>query len=714
MLVDEHLEVLEIRGQAAPFLALTPGKASLHLLKLVPDTGLFLEVERLTREAAATGQRARRKGIPYTAAGRTGELDVDVTPLRSAQRRAFLILFEMADADTGPHTHAQRSGPAMALDERDSRIEKLSRELEEARARLVSALDEHQASDEENQQITEDALSANEELQSLSEELETAKEELQSTNEELITVNRELEARNVALASAGELAKSTVETVGVPLAVLDGELLVQHVNPAFVSAFHVSLAAAEGRRFYELSGGAWADAVLRVCLEGLRVEGEPFERCEMEREFPSIGTRTLLVSGCRLEPLGLLLLTVEDVTQHRDAERALRSSEERRRQSEKMETIGRLAGGIAHDFNNLLTVIIGNAGLVADTLGSGHEAMEHIAEISRAAEKAAALTDQLLSFSRRKVLQPKVFDLKPLIADFESMLRRLLGERIKIVVRSTPEASLVRADPAEIGRVVMNLCVNARDAMPAGGVLTIETGQVTLDEEKAAQQSVSPGSYVRLVIGDTGLGMDLETRLRVFEPFFTTKDASKGAGLGLATVFGILQQSGGAVSCDSELGRGTRFTMLLPAVAGEVEPPAVPGHDDLSAAPKGSSEAVLLVEDDDGVRGLTRKVLERSGYVVLEARDGREGLSVVTSHTGGIDMLLCDVLMPEMSGGVLVERALVLRPALKVLLVSGHIEDVLAKEGVTKGMAFLQKPYAPSELARKVKEVLDAKKSESD
>ena len=710
VVVDGGLQVLELRGQTAPFLALSSGKASLHLLKLLPDTGLFLEVERLTHEAARTGRPARSHRLSYQSGGHGGELDVEVMPLGSAERPAYLILFE-----TVPTAGAEARGAATqgspshdSSPDRDVQIARLTRELQDARARLVALVDEHEASDEENQQIAEDALSANEELQSLSEELETAKEELESTNEELLTVNRELEGRNVALAAAGELAKATVETVGVPLVVVDGELVVRHINAAFTGAFHEMPAEAEGRHIHELCGGALNTGDLRRRLEDLRIDGSPFERCEVEAAFRSIGNRVVMVSGRRLVQLGLMLLTIENVTTQRETERALRSSEERRRQSEKMETIGRLAGGIAHDFNNLLTVIIGNAGLAAETLGDHHEATEHVTEIRRASEKAAALTDQLLSFSRRKVLQPRVFDLNPLIMDFEGMLHRLLGEPIRIVVRLAADACLVRADPAEIGRVVMNLCVNARDAMPAGGVLTIETGHVTLDEAEAAAQEIAAGPYVRLLVGDTGLGMDVDTREHAFEPFFTTKDASKGAGLGLATVFGILKESGGTVACDSELGRGTRFTILLPAAIGMDTPVAPPGTL-LSGAPRGSLEVVLLVEDDNAVRGLTKKILERAGYVVLEARDGRDGLSVLQSHTGNIDMLLCDVLMPEMSGGALLQHALLMRPALKVLFVSGHAEDVLVKEGIAKGVGFLQKPYAPVELARKVRAVLDSK-----
>ncbi|HWO14029.1 MAG TPA: response regulator [Polyangiaceae bacterium] len=430
---------------------------------------------------------------------------------------------------------------------------------------------------------------------------------------------------------------------------------------------------------------------------------------EIQRDLPLVGRRVLLIGGSRLEDLGLILLTIEDVTQQRDAERALQKSEEQRRQSEKMETVGRLAGGIAHDFNNLLTVIIGDAELLRDARGNDQEVAELTQEICRTAEKAATLTEQLLTFSRRKVLQPRMFDLNPLIGDFESMLRRLLGEQIKILVRLAAESCLVDADPAEIGRVVMNLCVNARDAMPAGGVLSIETGHVTLDPGKAAQESVRPGRYVRLVIADTGLGMDAETRQRAFEPFFSTKDVSQGGGLGLATVFGIVQRSGGAVACDSELGQGTRFTILLP-VATKGEAVAQPGSGGLGQAPKGS-EVVLLVDDEDAVRGLTKRILRLSGYVVLEASNGREGLSAIEAHSGPLDLLISDVLMPEMTGPELAERALLLRPDLKVLLVSGHAEDAFVKQTTAQGLPFLQKPYAPAELARKVREVLDANRA---
>jgi signal transduction histidine kinase/ActR/RegA family two-component response regulator len=415
----------------------------------------------------------------------------------------------------------------------------------------------------------------------------------------------------------------------------------------------------------------------------------------------------LIINGRRLDHLDLILVAIDDVTVRKEAEKALQKSLEALRQAQKMEAIGRLAGGIAHDFNNLLTAIIGYSRLVADTLSGGHESIEYVHEIESAGKRAAALTDQLLAFSRRKVLQPKVFDVNTVVADFERMLRRIVGEQIRVVVRPASDLCRVRADPGEIGRALMNLCLNARDAMPAGGTLTIRTANMAIDEAEAHLHNLGAGTYVELGVRDTGIGMDPETQTHVFEPFFTTKETGKGAGLGLATVLGIVEQSGGAIWCHSELGQGTRFKILLPAIAAVSDPDEHP-NGGLREAPKGSDEVVLLVEDEDQVRKLASKILQRCGYVVLEARDGREGLSVCKAHQGKIDLLLSDVVMPEVGGRDLAQRILTMRPDIKVLFMSGHTQDVILKEGVKAGTAFLQKPFAPTDLAHKVREVLDS------
>jgi len=707
VLVGEGLEVLEIRGQAAPFLKLPGGKMSFHLSKLLPDMGLFLAVEKLVREAAETGQAVRRERVVYESAGRVQAINIEATPLRVKQGRAQLVLFEPVLEPAG-ESRERPLERASAMDDRDRLIEKLKQEVQEARRRLVSVVEDHQVSEQETQNATEEALSTNEELQSLNEELETAKEELQSTNEELITLNRELETRNTALTAARDFAMAIVETVQVPLAVLDSALRIKTVNAAFSKEFQVSRRDAEGQIIYSLGGGSWDIPAFRDQLERVLPGRHSFEGFEVEQEFPSIGCRILILNACRLHSLNLILLAVDDVTVRREAEKALRTSEEHLRQAQKMEAVGRLAGGIAHDFNNLLTAIIGYSHLTADALDPGHPAIEYVHEIESAGKSAASLTDQLLAFSRRKILQPKVFDLNLLIADFERMLRRLVRERTKIELRPADDLWRVRADPGEIGRVVMNLCLNAQDAMPTGGTLTISTANATLGEADARLRNLGPGQYVRLEVCDTGIGMEPEMQTHIFEPFFSTKGAGKGTGLGLATVLGIIEQSGGAIWCNSELGQGARFSVLLPAMVeapDHVEGPA--GR--LSAAPKGSAEMILLVEDEDMVRRLARTILEARGYVVLEAKDGREGLAVCESHSGTIDLLLSDVVMPEMGGRELAERARIIRPDLKILFMSGHTQDVILKEGIQKGAAFLQKPYLPAELAHKVREVLDAK-----
>jgi CheY-like chemotaxis protein len=328
-----------------------------------------------------------------------------------------------------------------------------------------------------------------------------------------------------------------------------------------------------------------------------------------------------------------------------------------------------------------------------------------VLEIKTAGERAASLTQQLLSFSRRQVLQPKVLDVNAIVADFERMLRRLVGERIKVAVACAPGLWQVRADPGEIGRAIMNLSLNARDAMPDGGTLAIETANVTLSEADGPGQDLVPGRYAMLAVRDTGVGMDAELRAHLFEPFFTTKETGKGTGLGLATVLGIVEQIGGAIRCQSEPGLGTTFKIFLPAVEA-LDNRGEPARG-LTEASKGS-EVILLVEDEDTVRNLARMVLETSGYVVLDARDGREGLALCDAHQGPIDLLVTDVVMPELGGRELAEGALKRRPGIKVVFVSGHSQEVVLKEGVKKGIAFLRKPFSPLELTQAVRRVLDS------
>ncbi len=384
-----------------------------------------------------------------------------------------------------------------------------------------------------------------------------------------------------------------------------------------------------------------------------------------------------------------------------------RKLEERSRQTHRMEAIGQLSAGVAHDFNNILSVILSYAQLIASDLQPGEPLRADVEEIRRAGERGAELTRQLLAFSRQQALEPKVLDLTRTIAGMEKMLRHLLGAGTEVTMLQAADLWNVRADPGQIEQVVMNLAVNARDAMPSGGKLTIELKNVELDSEYAAvHHDVRPGPYVLLAVADSGTGIDGDTLVRIFEPFFTTKEKGKGTGLGLATVFGIVKQSGGHVWVYSELGRGTTFNVYLPRVEGPNV--AIPSDRSVSGSGVGN-ETVLLVDDDDQVRSVAASVLRKSGYMVLEASNGGEALLVCEQHTTRIHLLLTDVVLPRMNGRQLAERIVTVRAAIKVLFMSGYTDGTVLRHGILEsGVAYLQKPLTPDALARKVRETLDA------
>lgn len=380
------------------------------------------------------------------------------------------------------------------------------------------------------------------------------------------------------------------------------------------------------------------------------------------------------------------------------------------RQSQKMEAVGQLAGGVAHDFNNLLTAISGYSDLGLRKLGEGDPLRRNLEEIKKASGRASSLTRQLLAFSRKQMLQAKVIDLNAIVGEMDRMLRRLIGEDIDLVTLLEPSSCQVKADPGQIEQVVLNLAVNARDAMPRGGKLTIETGHVYLDEAYArAHVSVQSGNYVMLAVSDTGMGMDVETQKRVFEPFFTTKEVGKGTGLGLSTVYGIVKQSGGSVWVYSELGKGSSFKVYLPVVKESV---ASGDQKNSNGDSFKGQETVLLVEDEEMVRNLTREILEMNGYRVLTASDGEEACRVCDNYDQEIHLMVTDVVMPQMSGRELTERVSKRRPEMAVLFMSGYTDDAIVRHGVLdNGMPFLQKPFTPDSFARKVRELLEQKQT---
>ena len=396
-----------------------------------------------------------------------------------------------------------------------------------------------------------------------------------------------------------------------------------------------------------------------------------------------------------------------DITKRKQAQEERKKLEAQFSQAQKMEAIGVLAGGVAHDFNNLLTVIIGNAELALMDVIKDESLRNGIEEIKKAGERAASLTRQLLAFSRKQIITPRVLDLNELLTGIEKMLGRLIAEDVELLTIPEPALWQVEVDPGQMEQVIMNLAVNARDAMPRGGKLTIETANMDLDESYFHEHGIKnePGSYVMLTVSDTGSGMNKETREHIFEPFFTTKGVGKGTGLGLSTVYGIVKQNNGFVWVYSEPGKGATFNIYLPRTEGDAD---LEEKQQLPVIELDGSETILIVEDDDGLRKFAQKVLQQHGYKVLDAENGEDALRVSEEHDGQIDLMITDVVMPKMGGKEAADRLQPLYPQMKVIYMSGYTDNAIVEHGVlAPGLSFLQKPFTPESMARKVREILD-------
>jgi PAS domain S-box-containing protein len=432
--------------------------------------------------------------------------------------------------------------------------------------------------------------------------------------------------------------------------------------------------------------------------------GELLNRRKNGSDFP-ITLSTSQIKDERGQVVGLLGVA-RDITERKETEEALRDVEERLRQAQKMEAVGRLAGGVAHDFNNLLTVMTGYTEMALAHIDLSDPIYRDIEQVRQACERAAALTRQLLAFSRRQILTPQILDLNDVVGNLGLMLRRLIGEHIHLTITSAPSPARIMADAGQLEQVITNLAVNARDAMPTGGSLVIEVSTADLDDDGASRFGVAASRYVMLTVSDTGHGMDAATLSRVFEPFFTTKPSGQGTGLGLATTYGILRQSGGGIDVESAPGQGSRFTLCLPSVEGG---PAPAPPDSVHAPGFVGSESILLVEDDAAVRQVVGAVLRNRGYDVLEAASGEEAIRLVTGHASPIHLMLSDSVMPGMAGRELAEQMATLRPEMKVLLMSGYTDDWVLKCQIRdRDIAFLQKPFSSDALARTVREVLES------
>jgi len=503
-----------------------------------------------------------------------------------------------------------------------------------------------------------------------------------------------------SLARSEERYRTIVETAGDGIWAVDGEGRTTLVNRRMAELLGEPVAALSGRQLLDFVPDA-DHAIAAREMRGQRIDGRP-ESSEFRLNGAGGKEVWVRVSATPSFHDGRFdgsLMMVRDTTERRVLEAQFQ-------QSQKMEAIGRLAGGVAHDFNNLLTIIIGYADLIRETMAPADPNQGLVGEIHKAAERAAALTRQLLAFSRKTILELRVVDLNALIIDSEKMVRRLIGEDIELTTTLDPRLGRIKVDPNQIDQVILNLAVNARDAMPDGGKLTIETCNVELDENYArAHPEARPGPCVLLAISDTGSGMDAATVARIFEPFFTTKQSGKGSGLGLATVYGIVKQSGGHIYVYSELGVGTTFKIYLPRVD---DPLPVGGLEPSRRPIAGGRETILLVEDEEGVRRFAQLTLTAAGYKVLAAENGLAALRLATEYPEPIDLLVTDVVMPKLSGRQLAERLLSQRPGLKVLYMSGYTDDAVLRHGVLEAeSAFLQKPFSPAGLTEKVRAVLD-------
>jgi PAS domain S-box-containing protein len=552
---------------------------------------------------------------------------------------------------------------------------------------------------------------AQEALRQAHEELRHAHEELVERTAELARANVELHAENVERRRAEELLEKQRaflrQVIDVDPSLIfakdrDGRFTL--VNQACAEMYGTTVEALVGKRdadfdanTEEVSAFRQADLAVMTTGRAMLIPEEPIT--DSKGKVHWLQTVKVPIVG-RDGSADQVLGVSTDITNRKNLEEQLR-------QSHKMEAVGTLAGGIAHDFNNLLTTVLGYSDLVLNTLPADSPHRADIREVAKAGERAAALTRQLLAFSRKQFVEPKVLDLNVVVADMETMLRRLIGADIQLETLMEPSLGRVKADRVQIEQALMNLVVNARDAMPRGGNLTIETRNVELTALMAhGQFRVEPGRYVLLATSDTGVGIDGDTRARIFEPFFTTKEKGRGTGLGLSTVYGIVQQSGGSLWLDSEPGRGSKFTIYLPRVE---DPLGVVEARD--APPVGGRETILLVEDEDAVRRLAFSVLSEHGYTVLEAKDGDEAMRLIECGGMVIDMVLTDGVMPGMPVSDLVGKIRSALPGARILLMSGYTGEAILRRGILESdMPFLEKPFTSGSLLRKVRTVLDARR----
>jgi two-component system CheB/CheR fusion protein len=824
VVVDDDLEVLEIRGKADTFLSLPADEVSFNLLKLIPETSLFLEVESLIHQVRSTGKSARRERIPFDGGACSSEVAVEVIPLCARPRNTLLILFEAAEAA------AASSPSAEPIDFKDREIARLKHELAQARERFSAAIDEQQLSREESQNRVAEAISANEELQSLNEELETAKEALQSTNEQLMALNQELQSNNAALTEARDFAMSVIETVASPLLILDPDLRITAANPSFYDAFRTSRGEVEGQLLRSVSGGCWDIPGLRVMLERVLPDRKSVRDFEIERHFPAIGHRVLVVSARQLDGLQLILLGIEDVTERQErAEAILHESEQRfgsmadaapamiwvsgpdmactffnkgwlaftgrtmqqevgdgwtasvhpldldrclaiysssfqaRRNfqmeyrlrradgeyrwlldygvprfeaggtfagsvgsctditdlkntqqedlaKQKLESVGTLANGIAHDFNNLLGGVLAHTELALMELADGASPEPELDRIRAVAIRGSEIVRQLMIFAGQETEAPDLVDVSRIVEDMIELLRVAVSKHAAIETSLGRDLPALRANPAQLRQVVMNLITNASEAIgDRDGVIRIATEHVTVTRElpDTASERLPEGDYLQLVVSDTGRGMTAETKARVFDPFFTTRQA--GHGLGLSVVQGVVRSLDGIIQIASAPDQGTTFRIFLPCAG---HPAPATGSASVRPEKKDArvtrKATILIVEDESSMRLPLSITLRKAGLTVLEASDGCEALDFIRTHEGSIDVLLLDISLPGIPSRQVFEETRRHRPDAAVIVTSAYGKEKAAASLAAAVDHFIRKPYRLGDLLNLIREVLSS------
>jgi len=734
VIIDEKMNVVQFRGDIGQYLELTPGAATLQLFKMAKE-GLLLELRPAIYKSKKGNVTVKSEGSRVVQGGHFKNVTIEVVPLQQARSNAahYLVLFEEAAPDVIPEDRTPGSPRSRrennkALKTAYQERTRVQKELAATKDYLQSIINEHERVNEELKSANEEALSSNEELQSANEELETAKEELQATNEETSTLNDDLHNRNIELNRLNSDLVNLLNSVEVPTVILGKDSHIRRLSAAAETVLNMT-AADVGRSIHDLK---LTISVLN--LKGL-IASVLDKLVVQQREIQDARGHWYLM---RIQPYKTLednidgvVLTFSDIQLAKDIQtkaeawttelearvkertEALAKSQSALLQSEKLEAVGRLAGGVAHDFNNLMTGILGMTQSVQKKLGADSPCHDDLDDVINAAKKAMLVTKQLLAFGRRQVFDPHVLNINNVIGGMDKLLQRLLGDDIVLTAVLDPLLGNVNIDQSSIEQVILNLGLNARDAMPKGGRITLQTSNKEIDgviskfgDNSSQMIEMIPGPYVTLTLTDEGSGIKPEILPHIYEPFYTTKNEGKGTGLGLATVYGIVKQSGGSISVKSAPEQGTAFTIYLPRLG------AVVPHENFVQNPpqaaKGS-ETVLVTEDETIVRKVVVRALQEKGYTVLQASSGKEASKISDTYANPIHLLLTDVIMPGMNGRELAHSIVQKRPHLSVLYMSGHDREIIAQRGVLEpGVEFIEKSFSSEALCHKVREVLDS------